>query len=140
MAVPGYNDFERNTLARYQFGDVWDEREVGPSNKLHYSTWDIPNHSISLRDVEHVYLRKGGSRKEKDNPYHLGYIIVTLYGTGPPVGSREFKRMEPARLSNDSGLQVWLIEDVSVYKSAGEKVIPLTNMAKPIERTTEKVR
>ena len=133
--------YETGSRVEYHLGVVYDDatnwaivREPWQSNLLtHPKGWNVPCPFlgdnmlepapqypgwIALESIEYVYLRKAGSRLlGNDDAYVLESIDVWLFG-GAVYGGREqrmFERKGFIRLSNETGQQVWLKENLSEH-------------------------
>ena len=114
LDVRHFDDFEPDAYVKYWFGNVWDGAELSGARKPWQSqateNWNNPSvDDVDLDAVEYVYLRKSGTRRsDRDDAYVMDDVTVILYGTSPQ--KRVFQRTKDIRLSNESGLQVWLPE------------------------------
>lgn len=115
LDVHNFDDFEEGTTVKYWFGEVWEGTQLAGAKKPWHSQvgerWNNPQawQTINLEKVDYVYLKKGGTRiDDHDDAYLLENITVILYG--PEGHKRTFRQTKDIRLSNESGLKVWLVE------------------------------
>jgi hypothetical protein len=110
--VRRFDDFEPNTDVLYIFGTVWDGNAASGAKKPvgYLNSYNDPDLiDIGLEEVTQVYIRKTGTRRsDRDDAYLMDSVSVGLYGGSSE--RRSFVCMQEIRMSNESGLQVWLHE------------------------------